>query len=225
MKRFDHDFVTVEGGINSIETPEGRRYTTPEGIFPSVTTVTGYKKREFFAKWRRENPDESRRVLSRGTRLHSIIEDYLSNTLTNTTLAESAGLAEVDLFIQMQEDIDRIGKVWAIEVPLWSSKVGLAGRTDCIGEFDGVPSVIDFKSSTNPRSQSYVEDYFLQATAYALMWEDRVGIPLQNLAIIIGVESTGTAQVFTAHPRDYVQKLVEAIRHYRSCESAVCSPK
>ncbi len=216
MKRFDHDFVTVEGGINSIETPEGRRYTTPEGIFPSVTTVTGYKKREFFAKWRRENPDESRRVLSRGTRLHSIIEDYLSNTLTNTALAESAGLAEVDLFIQMQEDIDRIGKIWAIEVPLWSSKVGLAGRTDCIGEFDGIPSVIDFKSSTNPRSPSYVEDYFLQATAYALMWEDRVGIPLQNLAIIIGVESTGVAQVFTANPQDYVERLVEAIRYYRS---------
>jgi len=216
MKRFDHDFVTVDGGINSVETPEGRRYTTPEGIFPSVTTVTGYKKREFFAKWRRENPDESRRVLSRGTRLHSIIEDYLSNTLTNTTLAESAGLDEVDLFLQMQEDIDRIGKIQAIEVPLWSSKVGLAGRTDCIGEFDGVPSVIDFKSSTNPRSPSYVEDYFLQATAYALMWEDRVGIPLQNLAIIIGVESTGVAQVFTANPRDYVERLVEAIRHYRS---------
>lgn len=220
MKRFDHAFVTLDGEIQSVETPEGRRYTTPEGRFPSVTTVTGWKKRAFFAKWRRDNPDESRRVLARGTRLHSIIESYIRNDLTTTALAESAGNSEVDMFIAMQEDIDRIGKVFAIEVPLWSAKVGLAGRTDCIGEFDGIPSVIDFKSSNNPKSESAIQDYFMQATAYSLMWEDRTGIRLPQIAIIIGVESEGMAQVFTANPRDHVEALVEAIRHYRS-EQAV----
>jgi hypothetical protein len=66
--------------------------------------------------------------------------------------------------------------------------VGLAGRTDCIGEFDGVPSVIDFKSSNYPKSEDAIQDYFMQATAYSLMWQDRTGQELRNIAILIGVE-------------------------------------
>jgi genome maintenance exonuclease 1 len=114
----------------------------------------------------------------------------------------------------MQADIDRIGKVFAIEVPLWSNTVGLAGRTDCIGEFDGVPSVIDFKSSNYPKSEDSIQDYFMQATAYSLMWQDRTGHRLRNIAILIGVEDGG-CQVFTADPMEYVEQLVETIRQYR----------
>ena len=215
MKTFDHAFVELNEQIESVETPNGRRYKTPDGVFPSVTTVTGWKKRAFFAKWRRDNPEESKRVLSRGTKLHAIIETYLRNSLTPTALAEATGTSEADLFVSMQEDINRIGKIFAIEVPLWSKKVGLAGRTDCIGEFDGVPSVIDFKSSNYPKSEDAIQDYFMQATAYALMWQDLTGQQLRNIAILIGVEDGG-CQVFTADPLDYVPDLVEAIQTYRA---------
>ena len=176
--------------------------------------MTGWKKRAFFAKWRRENPEESKRVLSRGTKLHSLIETYLRNDLTPTALAEATGTTEADLFVSMQQEIDRIGSIYAIEVPLWSRKVGLAGRTDCIGEFDGVPSVIDFKSSNYSKSEDAIQDYFMQATAYSLMWQDRTGQELRNIAILIGVEEGG-CQVFTADPRDYIEDLVDAIRTYR----------
>lgn len=213
-KKFVHDFVDIEESIQSVETPEGRRYRTPDGVFPSVTTVTGWKKRKFFSKWRRENPEESKRVLRRGTRLHSIIETYIRNDLQDSTLVEGAGTCEVDLFSSMQEDIDRIGNIRAIEVPLWSKRIGLAGRTDCIGEFDGIPSVIDFKSSNNPKSEDSIQDYFMQATAYSLMWKDRTGIDLGGIALIIGVEDGG-CQVFTANPRDYIPDLVDAIKTYR----------
>jgi hypothetical protein len=219
MKTFDHAFVNLNEEIESVETPQGRRYKTPDGFFPSVTTVTGWKKRAFFAKWRRDNPEESKRVLSRGTKLHSIIETYLRNDLSPTVLAEVTGTNEADLFASMQQDIDRIGTIYAIEVPLWSKKVGLAGRTDCIGEFDGVPSVIDFKSSNYPKSEDAIQDYFMQATAYALMWQDRTGQELRNIAILIGVEDGGS-QVFTADPREYIEDLVDAIRTYRE-EQAV----
>jgi len=215
MKTFQHEFVTLDENIESVESGSGRRYSTPDGIFPSVTTVTGWKKRAFFAKWRRENPEESKRVLSRGTKLHSLIETYLLNALTPTAISESEGTTERDLFVSMQQEIDRIGTIYAIEVPLWSKKVGLAGRTDCIGEFDGVPSVIDFKSSNYPKSEDAIQDYFMQATAYALMWQDRTGQELRNIAILIGVEDGG-CQVFTADPRDYVPDLVEAIQTYRA---------
>jgi len=226
MKTFDHAFVELNDQIESVETPSGRRYKTPDGIFPSVTTVTGWKKRAFFAKWRRDNPEESKRVLSRGTKLHAIIETYLRNSLAPNSLVEAKagssatiGTTEADLFLSMQEDIDRIGKIYAIEVPLWSKKVGLAGRTDCIGEFDGVPSVIDFKSSNYPKSEDAIQDYFMQATAYSLMWQDRTGQELRNIAILIGVEDGGS-QVFTADPREYIADLVDAIRTYRE-EQAV----
>jgi len=219
MKTFDHAFVELNDQIESVDTPSGRRYRTPDGVFPSVTTVTGWKKRAFFAKWRRENPEESKRVLSRGTKLHALIETYLRNSLTPTTLSEARGTSEADLFSSMREDIDRIGKIYAIEVPLWSKKVGLAGRTDCIGEFDGVPSVIDFKSSNYPKSEDAIQDYFMQATAYSLMWQDLTGQELRNIAILIGVEDGGS-QVFTADPREYIADLVDAIRTYRE-EQAV----
>jgi genome maintenance exonuclease 1 len=191
-----------------------------------VTTVTGWKKRAFFAKWRRENPEESKRVLSRGTKLHSLIETYIRNDLTEAALSLSqqtqSATSEVNLFTAMQADIDRIGKVFAIEVPLWSNTVGLAGRTDCIGEFDGVPSVIDFKSSNYPKSEDSIQDYFMQATAYSLMWQDRTGHRLRNIAILIGVEDGG-CQVFTADPMEYVEQLVETIRQYREEQGSYAS--
>jgi hypothetical protein len=215
MKTFHHAFVTLDEQIETIEINGSRRYKTPAGLFPSVTTVTGWKKRAFFAKWRRDNPEESKRVLSRGTKLHSLIETYIRNDLTPTALSESEGTTERDLFVSMQQEIDRIGTIYAIEVPLWSQKVGLAGRTDCIGEFDGVPSVIDFKSSNYPKSEDAIQDYFMQATAYALMWQDLTGQELRNIAILIGVEDGG-CQVFTADPMDYVPDLVEAIQTYRA---------
>jgi genome maintenance exonuclease 1 len=226
MKSFVHEFIDVGCDIESIDTPQGRRYKTPGGLLPSVTTVTGWKKRAFFAKWRRENPEESKRVLSRGTKLHSLIETYIRNDLTEAALSLSqqtqSATSEVDLFTAMQADIDRIGKVFAIEVPLWSNTVGLAGRTDCIGEFDGVPSVIDFKSSNYPKSEDSIQDYFMQATAYSLMWQDRTGHRLRNIAILIGVEDGG-CQVFTADPMEYVEQLVETIRQYREEQGSYAS--
>lgn len=219
MKTFHHEFVTLDENIESVESSDGRKYKTPDGIFPSVTTVTGWKKRAFFAKWRRENPEESKRVLSRGTKLHSLIETYLRNNLTPTALFEATGTTEANLFTSMQQDIDRIGSIYAIEVPLWSRKVGLAGRTDCIGEFDGVPSVIDFKSSNYLKSEDAIQDYFMQATAYSLMWQDRTGQELRNIAILIGVEDAleeDGCQVFTADPREYIEDLVEAIKTYKN---------
>ena len=213
MKTFHHEFVTLDENVHSVDTDGGRRYQTPDGVFPSVTTVTGWKKRAFFAKWRRDNPEESKRVLSRGTKLHSIIESYLKND--HSSIQTNAGTCESDLFFEMQESIDRIGTIHAIEVPLWSKRVGLAGRTDCIGFFDDKPSVIDFKSSTYPKSEDAIQDYFMQATAYSLMWQDRTGVELRNIAILIGVEDGG-CQVFTADPREYIADLADAIKFYRS---------
>ena len=91
----------------------------------------------------------------------------------------------------------------------------MAGRTDCIGEYDGKLSVIDFKSASKPKSEDGILEYFTQATAYALMWQARTGQPVPNISIIIGVE-TGECQVFQTNPREHVADLVEAIAIWRA---------
>ena len=215
MKTFRHAFVDITGDINATEENGSRRYTTPDGVFPSVTTVTGWSKRAFFAKWRRENPEESKRILSRGTRVHALIEDYLQNRF-EASLQEAAGTEELDIFNTMQPYLDCIDNIRAVEVPLWSKKIGLAGRTDCIAEYNGNLSVVDFKTSKNPKSEDAIGDYFTQGAAYALMWQDLTGQRVDNITIIMGVASTGECQVFEAHTRDWVEPLVDAIALWKS---------
>ena len=215
MKSFRHAFVNISGDITAAEANGSRQYTTPDGVFPSVTTVTGWAKRKFFAKWRREHPEESKRILSRGTRVHALIEDYLQNRF-ETSLQEAAGTEELDIFNTMQPALDCIDNIRAVEVPLWSKKVGLAGRTDCIAEYNGSLSVIDFKTSNNPKSEDAIGDYFTQGAAYALMWQDLTGQRVDNITIIMGVASTGECQVFEAHTRDWVEPLVDAIALWKS---------
>lgn len=149
-----------------------------------------------------------------------MIEKYLLNNLSPQMITEETGKSHTDLFLSMRDDIDRIGKIIAIEVPLWSKKIGLAGRTDCIGYYDGKLSVVDFKSATNPKSERDILDYFTQATAYALMFQDRTGIKIPNLVIIIGAESGG-CQVFQGKTKDYVSDLVEAIAIWRADQSPI----
>jgi genome maintenance exonuclease 1 len=207
--------VNISGDITAAEANGSRQYTTPDGVFPSVTTVTGWAKRKFFAKWRRENPEESKRILSRGTRVHALIEDYLQNRF-EASLQEAAGTEELDMFHTMQPYLDCIDNIRAVEVPLWSKKIGLAGRTDCIAEYNGNLSVVDFKTSKNPKSEDAIGDYFTQGAAYALMWQDLTGQRVDNITIIMGVASTGECQVFEAHTRDWVEPLVDAIALWKS---------
>ena len=212
MKKFKH--IVLEEAFSDLNTvyENGQRfYHTPEGQYPSVTTVTGWEKRKFFAKWRAENPAESRRVLSRGNKLHSLIEDYINNNLESVDTCE---LPIKDLFIQIQPELNNIDNVLAQEVPLWSSTLELAGRVDCVGEYNGKLSIIDFKGSTRPKRKSDIKNYFMQATAYAIMWQEMTGKPIDNIVILIASED-GVPQVFEDKPNRYAKALLTAIRSYQ----------
>ena len=211
-RKFNH----VESGqwaeLEAETNPDGTRYyQTPDGkSYPSVTTVTGLEKRAFFAEWRRKNPEESRRVLSRGNRLHKTIENYLNNE--EDCLAEVSS-SDSKMFYQISEDLHRIDNIVDLERPLWSHALKLAGRVDCIAEFDGELSIIDFKSSSKLKRKSDIENYYLQATAYAIMFQERTKTPIKNIVILISCES-GDSQVFVANPLDYVDKLHKTIVKY-----------
>ena len=209
MSNFNHVISNVNVSLERVEENGQRYYKTPDGVFPSVTTVTGWEKKNFFSKWRRDNPEEAIRVCSRGNKLHSIIENYLNN---NEDVKENSN--EVDLFRSMKPHIDKINNIRALESPLYSKILGLAGRVDCIAEYNKELCVIDFKGSTRIKNKDDIENYFLQAAAYALMWQERTGEKCKKICIIIGTEK-GITQVFVENTIDYVKKLQKVITTYR----------
>ena len=211
IKKFTHAPITIDGSLKEIYVNGSRLYETPEGIFPSVTTVVGHKKQQFFADWRRKNADESKRVTSRGTNFHKLIENYVNNEDIDFDEIHS-GMKS--LFYLLKSEIDKIDNIIAIETPLWSKTLGLAGRTDCIAEYDGKLSIIDFKASTKEKRISDIDNYFAQATAYALMFQERTGIIVDNFAILIACED-GIKQVFQGKPIKYVKSLKTLINDYR----------
>ena len=215
-KVFKHKLVNLEQS----ERVDGF-YQTPEGRFPSVTTVVGWKKNQFFAEWRKNNPKEAVRTRNRGTKLHSLIETYL----LNEPKFDTADPYTLDLFNQFQTEINKIDNIRSIEGFLWSKPLRIAGRADCIAEYDGVPSVIDFKGSTKPKRKDDIHNYFLQATAYAVMWEERTGEKIPHITILISCDD-GTVQVFTEQTKNYKKDLAVAIKEWRDeyepkqCEQA-----
>ena len=212
MNNFLHKPIEIDNKLKEVTVDGKRFYETPGGIFPSVTSVVGWDKQNFFAEWRRKNPEESRRVLARGTKLHSLIESYLNNeTLDFDNMLPNFKV----LFNQIKPELDKIQNIVAIETPLWSKTLGLAGRTDCIAEYDGKLSIIDFKASSKEKRKQDVESYFTQATAYALMFQERTGIIVENFAILISCED-GLTQVFQNKPIKYVKKLKSVIVSYRN---------
>jgi len=211
-----------EFGTLSTQNANGKRhYVIPGGgLYPSVTTVTGFEKAEFFKEWREKNPEESKRVLRRGNNLHWAIEDYLNNSegyITNRSELDAVTKDNlVDLFNMLKPILDEnVNNIVAQEVGLFSNLLRLAGRVDCVADYEGVRSVIDFKGSTREKREEDIENYFLQSTAYAIMWQELTGQPIKQIVILIACE-TGTAQVYVKDPKDYVHKLKEVIESYEN---------
>ena len=197
--------------LSTVNENNARYYQTPNNRkYPSVTTVCGFEKAHFFAQWRRDNPQEARRTSERGNILHEALERYVNN--------EPVGELEKNeamLFANMKRNVDRIDNVRAQEVALWSDTLRLAGRVDCVAEFDGKLSIIDFKGSTRSKSPSKLSNYFCQATAYAIMWHEMMGEAIDQVVILISCED-GASQVFVKDPKDYVPELRRSILIYEA---------
>lgn len=201
--------------IYTVETSQGRFYrspTKPDMWYPSVTTVTGFAKKDFFVEWRK-NPDNaklSKHASSRGNELHSMIECYLKN---EEDYKKNKNLLTVYLFQQMQEELHKINNIHAQEVGLWSDVLRIAGRVDCIAEYDGVLSIVDFKGSGKEKREEWITNYFEQASCYSLMYQEMTGTPVNQIVIMISCED-GTVQVFKKNPRDYFKHLNNTIKQY-----------
>jgi genome maintenance exonuclease 1 len=212
VKKFNHSIIPLDVELKEVQKDGKRFYSTPDGDYPSVTTVVGHEKQQFFAEWRKKNPEESVRVTSRGTKFHSLIEKYIKNEDIDLDNQHSNIKS---LFSLLRPELDKIDNIKAIECPLWSKTLGLAGRTDCIAEYDGKLSIIDFKASSKEKHKNSIDNYFAQATAYALMFQERTGIIVDNFAILIACED-GLRQVFQDKPIKHVKHLKQLIKNYRT---------
>ena len=186
--------------------------------YPSVTTVIGEKKKKSIMEWRRKvGEDEanaiSKRATTRGNKCHKLAEDYLSNKPLDRYRDDVLSLG---LFHQIRPYIDKINNIHALEESLYSHTLKLAGRVDCIAEYDNELAIIDFKTSTKFKREEWVQDYFSQETAYAIMFQELTGVKVKQLVTIIAVE-TGTPQIFVNKDiLTYVPKLKDYIDYYRS---------
>ena len=203
--------------MESVTTDSGRKYKTPEGVnLPSITTVLSILSRDSIAAWRKrvgeaEANKISHRASSRGTRVHEIIEKYINN---DEDYRNGYTPDIIDSFIAIRPILDdRIGRVFAQEAPLYSNHLGVAGRVDCVAEFDGKLSIIDFKTSLKPKRLDWIKNYFMQESAYAIMWEERTGQPITQLVTIISVDNH-EPQIFIEHRDNWVRPLRETIAQY-----------
>jgi genome maintenance exonuclease 1 len=187
MKNFiHHDFAklkrdTSEDGTRVYLTPTGKKY-------PSVTTVTGLHTKDGIMAWRRrvgeaEANRVSAKASARGTRIHTYCEKFLLGEEFQLDIFDS------EMFNSMKYWLDDIDNIHCLETPLWSDYLQVAGTVDCIADFQGKLSVIDFKTSSKPKDRDDIYQYFMQTAAYAVAFEERTGIPIGRLVIIMAVEN------------------------------------
>lgn len=183
-------------------TETGRKYVLPDGRkYDSVTTILSHAKdKTFLNEWRaRIGEEEANRIVrrssSRGTKLHDACEKYLKNELTDFKIKTLMPDVK-DFFLQLKPLIDKnVGVVYGTEQALFSDRLKIAGRTDCIAEWANKISIVDYKNSIKEKREDWIQDYFIQCTAYANLFEDLTGLPIEQIVVLIANEE-GTPQVF-----------------------------
>lgn len=197
--------------------PDGRYYVLEDGTrLPSVTTVLGAMSKADILAWRKRVGDEeankiSKKASSRGTNVHSICEQYLNN---NADYMKKIMPDALEMFQSIKPLLDEnVSDIWYQECALFSKKLGMAGRVDLIAHWNGKLSVIDFKTSKRIKTRDNVLSYFWQETAYALMLEEMIGTPIDQIVTVMAVEDS-TPLVFIEKTQDHIDGLVKAIDFY-----------
>jgi len=196
--------ATTTDGMRLYETPEGNKY-------PSITTILSVRNKSGLTEWRKRVGNDvanhiARTAAARGTKVHHMCEDYLNNENIDH---HKKNFLPFCLFGQLKEKVlCNINNIHAQEAGLYSDKYKVAGRVDCIAEYNGVLSIIDFKTSTKERNEEWNENYYIQCSAYAEMYEERTGTEIEQI-VILCVTEDGTVQEFVKDKYDYLDAITE----------------
>lgn len=187
-----------------------RLYVTPEGKkYPSITTILQEYSREGITAWRNKVGAAAANAIAaragqRGTRLHSLCEKYLQN---QDPITEYVSVFDKALFTSIVPLLNDIDNIHIQEQRLYSNHLRVAGTVDCIAEHKGRLSVIDFKTASKRKQKEQIENYFMQCSAYAIMYEELTSIPVDKIVLIIATEDY-EPQLFVEKRNNYVDQLL-----------------
>jgi ATP-dependent exoDNAse (exonuclease V) beta subunit len=231
MKEYNHKTINLPeitaktaDGVRLYETPEGNKY-------PSITTVLSVRNKKGLFEWRKRVGEEvanyvAQKAANRGTAVHQMCEDFLNNMSLNypdSWAQHKKKFLPYTLFKQLRNSVlQKVNNIYAQECGLYSDKYKVAGRVDCIAEYNGKLSIIDFKTSTKERSDAWNESYYIQASAYAEMFEERTGIAINQICILVVTED-GVVQEFVKDKTEYLPMLTDTIKEWEEKNEMVTS--
>lgn len=221
-KLFEHIDVKLKYDDLFADTKKsGRTYTTPSGEkYPSITTVLGYRDRWKWAEWRKSiGAEEANRITrhatTRGTAVHNIAEKYINNERPYV-VEDNEKMPHVQYGWKVLKKVidENVGKIYMQECTLYSDDLKVAGRVDCIGEYNGVPSIIDFKTSSRVKKEEDIKSYFMQECAYSIMFKEQTGIDIKQLVTIMVVDNNPNPIVFIQKRENWEDALRNEIDYY-----------
>jgi hypothetical protein len=209
-KYFEHNLLP-RLDIPRVEVDGKRYYVTPDGDrYRSVTTILSKLSADGIAKWRNKvGEQEANRIASkasnRGTKLHTMMEDYIGNS---EDFALNKMPTTTSLFLDLQPFVDKyVDEVYGIEYPLYSDRLRAAGTSDLICKYDGKVTVLDYKTANKPKREEWIQNYFIQSTAYALMVKERYDLDVEQIVIMIAVDND-SPQVYVKDPSEYTESCI-----------------
>ena len=211
------NFIDIDKSV--LPTAKGKRqgkyrfYDINGTNYPSVTSILGVRKKVELQQWRDKIGEnvanwEMGRAARRGTATHNLIENYIKGEPL-----EEKSVLPLGLFKLMKPYIDQINNIHCLETVLYTSKYRLAGQVDCIAEYNGKLSVIDFKTANKERKEEWIDNYFLQCTAYGLMYEELFKKEIDQIVVVIGGED-GSIATYIKEKKDYIKKLETVIEDF-----------
>lgn len=223
------EFVDV-GPIPQIEqingTPIGRMYKTPEGkMYASATTIFGHFKKKDLAAWRAHvGHKEADRIRdeagARGTKLHELAEMYIKGEEMPKKPPKDFTLAHMWQLIRPAIN-QNVGRVYACETRLYSDLLGVAGTVDLVAEWNGRRSIIDFKSALRKKNESKIDNYYEQTSCYACMWEERTGMPINQIVILIAPKGA-RLQPIVVYRNDYLRQMISKVQAFQRLHNLEC---
>lgn len=218
MPTFNHISKYEFSDIKTVDLGGLRHYILPNGEkYPSITSVLGaVEDKQWLEDWRKmlgpiKASAESKRCADRGTVLHDLTEKYLSNTPVDL---DSVSIENAVLFKQIRFDLNKINSIYALEKVVYNNQLRIAGRCDCIAEFDKTLSVIDFKTSNRYKYRDDIEGYFIQATFYALAFNEMFDEIIEDIVIIIAIEKDAVPMVFREKIDRFIKPLFNKTREF-----------
>ena len=216
-QRFVHltDCDDIEMGAR--EVIDGKRvYVTPSGnVYPSITSILGSQPKPGIDQWKEKvGHEEAAKIMKEsselGTKVHSLCESYLYNEKLRCDDMEA-----IDVFNRLRFVLGNINNIYCLEAPLHSDILKVAGTVDCIAEYNGVLSVIDFKTSRKPKKEEWIEDYFIQAFFYSAAFFEMTGAIPEQIVILVAIRNDFDVQVFKKPLKEmekYIDKLIQIMK-------------